>query len=524
MTKSQRMETAQDQWRKLPWPRLRRKLFKLQCRLYKAAQKRDKAKVLFLQRLIYRSRGARFLAIRQVTQLNAGKKTAGVDGRASLGIPERMQLENKLRSSAASWSPSKLRSIPIPKKDGSTRMLKVPTIADRAWQCLVKYAIEPAHEARFHPRSYGFRPGRCTHDVQQLLSVKLNSYHKGITKRILEVDIEKCFDRIDHKALITRVDAPMEIKQGLWKTLKKGANPEFPNEGTPQGGVISPLLANIALDGIEDCGGYVRKMDGHGKHARMRTFLTPGIRYADDMVFVIEPQQCPKAIETKVRNHLSNLGLNVNEAKTRLVNSTNGFDFLGWNFRVKPNGKKKVVPSVQNFLDFRKKVKAIVNSSSYGAKVKSVKLAPIVRGWRAYHRFCDMTGSRFSLWFINHRAWKVFNREPRQNKHSVTALIKQAFPAIGQKQGGFVMVKGGRSIFDGDLAYWSKCNSKHYHGPTSRTLAKQNHTCGLCGQHMLDGERVHLHHKDGNPSNRSLKNLLAVHESCHTYHHMSNQR
>lgn len=119
-------------------------------------------------------------------------------------------------------------------------MLKVPTMADRAWQCLVKFALEPAHEATFHERSYGFRTGRSAHDAQKKLFDNLNSQSNGINKRVIELDIEKCFDRISHTSIMKELIAPKSIKIGIWRCLKAGVNPEFPEQGTPQGGVCSP--------------------------------------------------------------------------------------------------------------------------------------------------------------------------------------------------------------------------------------------------------------------------------------------
>lgn len=148
-----------------------------------------------LQKLILKSKAARFLAIRQVTQLNAGKKTAGIDGKKALNFKERFELEELLKTSSNNWKHQGLRAIPIPKKDGSNRMLKIPTIADRCWQCLAKYALEPAHEATFHEKSYGFRAGRSAHDAQKVLFHNLNSQAKGINKRVIELDIEKCVRR-----------------------------------------------------------------------------------------------------------------------------------------------------------------------------------------------------------------------------------------------------------------------------------------------------------------------------------------
>jgi RNA-directed DNA polymerase len=148
-----------ESWKDLPWKKFRRNLFRLQKRVFKAVRANDLHKARNLQKLIVKSTSARFLAIRQVTQLNAGKRTAGVDGKASLCMEERFELEEYLKLNAHDWHHSPLREISIRKKDGSNRILKVPTIVDRAWQCLVKLAMEPAHEATFHQRSYGFRTG-----------------------------------------------------------------------------------------------------------------------------------------------------------------------------------------------------------------------------------------------------------------------------------------------------------------------------------------------------------------------------
>jgi RNA-directed DNA polymerase len=231
-------------WKDLPWKKFQRKLLNLQKRVFKAIRAGDTRRARNLQKLIMRSTAARMMAIRQVTQLNAGKRIAGVDGKANLSHKERFELEKELRHKANDWKPQRLREIPIPKKDGTKRILKVPTLADRAWQCLAKYALEPAHEATFHSRSYGFRPGRSAHDAQKILFLNLSSKAHGIDKRVLELDIEKCFDRISHSTIMEKLIAPKGTKIGIFRSLKKGINPEYPEQGTPQGGVVSPLLAN----------------------------------------------------------------------------------------------------------------------------------------------------------------------------------------------------------------------------------------------------------------------------------------
>jgi group II intron reverse transcriptase/maturase len=472
--------------------------------VYKAVARNDKRKARSLQKLILKSQSARLLAIRQVTQLNAGKKTAGIDGKKSLDFEERFELNTMLNLNVNTWEHQGLREIPIPKKDGTTRMLKVPTIADRAWQCLAKFALEPAHEATFHARSYGFRTGRSAHDAQKILFTNLNSNANGINKRVIELDIEKCFDRINHSCIMDNLIAPSGLKLGIWRCLKAGTNVGFPEQGTPQGGVVSPLLANIALNGIED--------------------IHPSVRYADDMVFFLKPEDDANGVLVKIRMFLHLRGMNISERKTKITASTDGFDFLGWHFKVQQNGKFRCVPSVDNYKAFRTKVKHIVNNSNYGATVKAEKLAPVVRGWRNYHRYCKMDGSRNSLYHIQHRAYRVFNKETKQNRYSSKKLLDKAFPAVPHSENKFINVKGEKSPYDGDFTYWSSRESKLYNGETSKAAKKQFHSCASCGHKFMPGQRIHLHHVDGNHTNWKKDNLQALHEPCHDYLHMSKAR
>lgn len=491
---------ASELWKTLKWKKFQKVVFRLQNRLYKAITVGNTRKARGLQKLILKSQAARLLAIRQVTQLNAGKKTAGVDGKSFLTFEERLALSEELKENVNQWKHQKLREIPIPKKDGSTRMLKVPTIADRAWQCLAKSALEPAHEATFHARSYGFRTGRSAQDAQKFLFNHLNRQANGINKRVIELDIEKCFDRINHSAIMDNLIAPKALKLGIYRCLKAGTQVEFPEQGTPQGGVVSPLLANIALNGIED--------------------IHPSVRYADDMVFLLKPEDDEQEILANVSSFLAARGMKISERKTKLTATKDGFDFLGWHFKVQKNGKFRSTPSESNFKTFRQKVKHIVNHRNYGAKLKAEKLAPLVRGWRNYHRFCKMQGARNSLYFIQFRAYKVFNQEPKQNRRSSKQLLDKAFPAVPYSENRHINVRGNKSPYDGDIVYWSERNCKLYDGLTSKAIKRQSHKCKSCGLKFMGQERIHLHHVDGNHSNWKHNNLVAIHQSCHDYIHM----
>lgn len=463
-------------------------------RVYKARSNGDERKARNLQKLIIRSQSAQFLAVRKVTQLNTGKNTAGIDGKKALTPKERFALAHRLMSEHSNWKHSGLKNVPIPKKNGSVRMLKIPTIADRAWQCLAKEAIEPLHEATFHAKSYGFRPGRSTHDVQKVMFLNLSSSANGVNKRVLELDIEKCFDQISHSAIMKNVIAPKSIKIGLFRCLKAGTDIKFPDKGTPQGGVISPLLANIVLNGIED--------------------IHPSVRYADDMVYFLKEKDNPEAILEKISKFLAERGLKVSEQKTHITSTKSGFDFCGWHFICQENSKFKSYPSADNYKKLRENVKETINKANWSIENRVRKLAPIVRGWRNYHKYCDMSSIKFKLRGMEKRACKVFNTKKR-NKTEAVMLMKKAFPAVSYAENQFINVKGGMSVFNGNIEYWSKRNSKLYDSMTSRALQRQHHSCAECGLKFTGEEPVQLHHVDGNHENWKGINLKALHKSCH---------
>ena len=275
---------------------------------------------------------------------------------------------------------------------------------------------------------------------------------------------------------------------------------------------LSPLLANIALNGIERIGEY----ESYYK------VIPRCIRYADDMVYFLKPEDDAKQLLDEIEEFLAQRGMNVSQKKTKVTASTDGFDFLGWHFYIqKDNGKFRSVPSTENFKAFRKKVKNIINNSNYGAETKVSKLAPIVRGWRNYHKHCNMNGTKESLWFINDQTRKVFLKQESIDKKQAVNLVRRAFPTVSFSENRFVNVRGDKSPFDGDINYWSKRNSKLYDGTTAKTLRKQNHSCKQCGLKFLNEERIELHHIDGNHNNWESSNLSAIHRSCHQYLHMS---
>jgi len=238
------------EWNQVNWRKLERKIYKLQKRIYRASQRGDVKTVRGLQKMLMNSWSARALSVRRVSQDNQGKKTAGVDGLKSLTPKQRLTLICELNMG---YKVSPTRRVWIPKPGTEEkRPLGIPTMKDRALQSLVNLALEPEWEAKFESNSYGFRPGRSCHDAIEAIYIAINQK----AKYVLDADIAKCFDRIDHEALLNKLNTFPTIRRQIRAWLKAGVmdNKQYfdTSEGTPQGGVISPLLANIALHGLEE--------------------------------------------------------------------------------------------------------------------------------------------------------------------------------------------------------------------------------------------------------------------------------
>lgn len=272
-------------WEAIDWRKVERYVFKLQKQIFKASRQGDKKKVRQLQKTLMRSWYNRLLAVRRVSQDNRGKKTAGVDGIKSLTPIARIKLAKQLRIKGKSKATQRVW-IPKPGKD-EKRPLGIPTMHDRALQGVIKNAIEPEWEAVFEPNSYGFRPGRACQDAIQQIRVSIDR----VPKYVLDADIAKCFDKIDHNALLSKLGYNGKVRQQIKAWLKSGVidNNTFleTEEGTPQGGVISPLLANIALHGLENhLNEFAETLDmklsnGNQKGKRDKIKSLNFIRYAD---------------------------------------------------------------------------------------------------------------------------------------------------------------------------------------------------------------------------------------------------
>lgn len=328
---------SMDGWNTLPWTRIQRQVCKLQKRIDRATRRHDVRTVRKLQRLLLHSWSARLLAVRQVAQDHRGKRTAGVDGVKSFTPPQRLALAQSLTLDGTT---TPVRRVWIP-KPGSTdqRPLGIPTMADRARPTLVKSALEPEWEARFEPNSYGFRPGRSCHDAIAAIFTAIGQK----AKYVLDADIEKCFDRIAHDALLAKLAPSPSLRRQLRAWLKAGVLDHgalFPTEtGTMQGSPLSPLLANVTLHGLETAitQAFPHRDRQHGPPPNV-------VVYADDLVILHQDPSVIEHCQHLISEWLRPLGLTLKPSKTRITHTLKpkdgqpGFDFLGFHIRQYPVG------------------------------------------------------------------------------------------------------------------------------------------------------------------------------------------
>jgi RNA-directed DNA polymerase len=533
------------EWQDLPWKKIERAVFKLQKRIYRASQRGDTKAVHKLQRLLINSWSARCLAVRRVTQDNRGKNTAGVDGVKSLTPPERLSLAQTLKLTGLSRP---VRRVWIP-KPGKTekRPLGIPTISNRAEQALAKLALEPEWEARFEPNSYGFRPGRSTHDTIEAIfnAICLQA------KYVLDADIASCFDRISHSAILAKLQTFPAMRRAIRAWLKAGimdGQNLFPTTaGSPQGGVISPLIANAALHGLETV-----VAEAHPK-AKV-------IRYADDLVVLHPDLETIKAAKQTVSLWLNGIGLELKPSKTQITHTLNrhegkvGFDFLGFHIRQYSVGKThsgKTSGRYPKLLGFKTIIKpskeAIQRHYRVICSVIDLNLAtsqahligrlnPLIRGWTNYYATVvskDVFDKLANLMFIRLLRW-ANRRHPTKSRKWIVSkywrLEKGSWDFAPKDDVSLlqhyktpirrhIKVRGHKSPYDGDWVYWAKRRGRQPGVPkrVATLLKKQSGKCALCGLYFAMEDKLEVDHIT--PKSRGGKdgyhNWQLLHAHCH---------
>ena len=563
-------------WKEIDWALVQKRLSRQQRRVYKASMEGKRSTVHALQRRIIGSLDAKLLAVRSVTTENRGRNTPGVDGMKALSHEKKIELAYKLKLDGKSKAIGRAY---VPKegtKKIGMRPLDIITIENQAKQMLAKLALEPEWEAKFEPNSYGFRPGRSYHDAIASIFLSL----RGKTRYVLDANIHKCFDEIDHEKLLLKLGTFDQMESQIKAWLKADIMVGFQNEpnevtksleGTPQGGIISPLLANIALHGLENHikdwyantwypkTGYPSSV---GKRDRSKSVGFS--RYADDFVITAPSITDIEAMETEVDNWLNNeAGLKLSEAKTGIVNSTSGFKFLGFqiiSIKTESKGRYrvKIHPSKESKNRILDRIRKIIQSNKSASSYSLIlQLSSPIIGWANYFQYSecqtDFSNMDYAI-FGQIRAW-AFRRRSK-GLQSRTQIKEKYFPSgntytfrgnsyqnnwiltgktmdkgTGKLKQNFlpkmswvkltqhIKIKGTASPYDGNHVYWAQRTAKYsgYSFRISKLIQLQNGCCKICGIPFTPMDVIETDHiiprSKGVPDKYS--NLQALHKHCH---------
>ncbi|MEG4986800.1 group II intron reverse transcriptase/maturase [Microcoleus sp. BR0-C5] len=547
-------------WTDIDWKLALKRVRNLRQRIYRAAQKNQWNMVRSLMKLMLRSYSNLLLSVRRVTQENQGKQTAGIDGQTALTNDERVKLVTQMKEHSL-WKVRPTKRVYIPKANGKRRPLGIPTIKDRVAQAIVKNALEPRFEPHFEAHSYGFRPGRSTHDAIAQCFCRMGG---GSDTWILDADIKGAFDNISHEYILSTIgNTPSReiVKQWLKAGYIEAEMFHKTESGTPQGGIISPLLANIALNGIEALLSQFYKVNTYtlksGKQAgnkKKKKDATYGfIRYADDFIITAKSREDIEAIIPTLQEWLKERGLELSQEKTNISHVEEGFNFLGFNIR-QFKGKCLIKPQKEKVKIFLKNIRKWLKEHKQASPEAVIEyLNPVLRGWGNYYRH-GVSKQVFS--YVDHQIRKLLwkwslRRHPNKSKKWVARKYfktlqgrKWVFSATvndlrGNKEIALfrlssipierhVKVKGTASPDDPELTkYWqdrmTRYGKTYWEKGTKlyKVATNQNWSCPICGDHLLNGEKLHTHHivqrKNGGTDNE--ENLIHLHQACHRHVH-----
>ncbi|MGH4011664.1 MAG: group II intron reverse transcriptase/maturase [Pseudonocardiaceae bacterium] len=505
-------------WDTVQWRRVEDEARRLRQRIFAASQAGDLKRVRNLQKLMLRSRSNALMSVRRVTEVNAGRKTAGVDGRVVVSPEQKAELADWVQHQAQPWSPRPVKRVYVPKSNGRRRPLGIPVIADRCLQALAVTALEPEWEARFEPKSYGFRPGRGCHDA--IVAIHTTASRTDAKRLwVLDADLEAAFDRLNHDHIYQSLGtfpARGLVRQWMKAGVIEDGRFTPTEDGVPQGGVISPLLLNVALHGMEAAAGVRYHITGTRAGKTMPN-CPAVIRYADDLIALCHSREQAEQVKARLVEWLAPRGLGFNEDKTRITHlEQGGVDFLGFTIRRYPNGKLLTKPSNDAVRRIRKRLSAEVKAlRGANADAVTAKLNPIIAGWAAYYRI-GVSKRVFNaldahVWRLVYK-WARFSHSNKSTRWVIARYFGKFNPArqdswvFGSRDSGFYlrkfawtaivrhrMVAGTASPDDPSLTdYWAMRRERGkppLGKATLRLLRVQHGRCPICRGLLLHADR-----------------------------------
>lgn len=432
------MSFSSKDWRQIRWPEVMQELRRMQAEIVKAERAGDQRRVFALQDQLVQSQAARFAAVRQVTS-NDGRYTPGVDGDIWKSPQQKMQAVEQLTKKG--YRPEAARRVYIPKDDDRTRPLGILTMTDRAMQALYALALDPVAETRADPHSYGFRKHRCTADA--ILACANIFAEKNPPQWVLEADIEECFDSISHAWLLKHIPLDKALLRGWLQAgyMEKGQFHHV-RRGLPQGGIISPILANMTLDGME---AMLTTYFQHNAQISARSKIA-FVRYADDFIVAgASKKMLQDEVKSLLSNFLNERGMRFSLKKTTITPVSEGFEFLGYHLKLDSalfgRGTVKITPSQKSLGRVLRSIEQAIDSRPEASASQLIQaLDPIISGWTRFYAFTDareafiaLDRAIYDLLYarVKQRAPRLWQR--KQREACFTKIDKEAPVFIGEQ-------------------------------------------------------------------------------------------
>lgn len=407
-------------WKTLPWNQFRRKVFNLQCKIYEALQKNDIKKTIKLQKCLINSSYTHYIAIRELTEINTGRKLSGIDGQLMLTCKEKVRFANRIGAEIKHWKHSPVRKINIvhtQSPDTINPSFSLPNIEDRIIQFIWKLALEPAHEATFLQTSYGFRIGKTAWDVQKYLIYYLKNFPTQIGAKVISIDLGNSLTLMNYEPLLNKIVLPYKQKTNVYRALKMGIldgcllTISYHYSLTN----LCFLLLNIIFHGIE-------KLHNFSTNSKL---IPLGLRYGTNLLYSFIEEE--HELIYKLDTFLHTVGFPLKVSKVQIFHSLQKIEFLGWCFVVKPNGKIITYPDKHDWLIYKTEIKLILKNSNYKIETRVEKIRLRSSTWYNYHCFCDFSKLKSLLYTLKSWFTKYLRFHTRIPKLERSKLLKRGF-------------------------------------------------------------------------------------------------